>query len=413
MKTKLNQFLAACLAIYRHLARKRLAASALVAFSTTGCFITDSNDNEVDADQDGVIATVDCDDGNPNIGAPPEGRTCEELMVNCEDDPDCIMNVFPDEPEPLDADEDGDGVPASIDCNDQAPNIGAPPEGMSCDELMVSCEDDPECEIVCNPIPEEIDSDEDGVPSWQDCDDNDPNVGARPAGEECPEIIINPVPDNDGDGAPFDEDCDDDDSNVGAPPEGEECPEIIVNPLPDSDGDGVPEWEDCDDDDPDVGAAPEGEECPGELTCEEDPDCIINPVPDGDGDGVPEWEDCDDDDPDVGAPPRASEPTPEDVDCEGDPNCDIIVNRVPDADRDGVPAWEDCDDNDPCVGREVNGRECPMIIVNPLPDDEDGDGVPASEDCDDRDPNVGAAPDGESCPSMSEDQTPNNGEPLP
>ena len=45
MKTKVKQFFAACLAIYRHLARKRVAASALIALSTTGCFITDSNDD--------------------------------------------------------------------------------------------------------------------------------------------------------------------------------------------------------------------------------------------------------------------------------------------------------------------------------------------------------------------------------
>ena len=86
MKTKLNQFLAACLAIYRHLARKSLAASALIALSTTGCFITDSNEDEVDADQDGVIASVDCDDGNEYRCA-TRGHDLRRTLGTREDDP--------------------------------------------------------------------------------------------------------------------------------------------------------------------------------------------------------------------------------------------------------------------------------------------------------------------------------------
>ena len=48
---------------------------------------------------------------------------------------------------------------------------------------VVGSEDDPDCNIVVNPVP---DADEDGVEEWEDCDDNDPNIGAAPEGEDCP-----------------------------------------------------------------------------------------------------------------------------------------------------------------------------------------------------------------------------------
>ena len=80
------------------------------------------------------------------------------------------------------------------------------------------------------------DEDQDGVIEWDDCDDNDPSVGAAPEGEECP--------------LPVDECMDDPDCG------------IVVNPAPDADGDGVYEWDDCDDNEPTVGAALEGEERP-------------------------------------------------------------------------------------------------------------------------------------------------------
>ena len=69
-----------------------------------------------------VMETVcqwdDCDDADPEIGAAPEGETC--------DGPEIIINPAPDG--------DGDGVPEWDDCDDADPEIGAAPEGEECPE---------------------------------------------------------------------------------------------------------------------------------------------------------------------------------------------------------------------------------------------------------------------------------------
>jgi len=78
-----------------------------------------------------------------------------------------------------------------------------------------------------------VDNDNDGVPSDEDCDDNDPAIPATP-GTACDDnnnFTINDVIladgcncagtlfiDNDGDGVPADEDCDDNDPNFPATP---------------------------------------------------------------------------------------------------------------------------------------------------------------------------------------------------
>ena len=153
MKSPLNHLMTVCVALHRHLSRSARVASAVVMLSAVGC------------DYDPLI----------------------------------VSNPVPD--------------------------------GLDWEE----CEDDPECNIVINPAP---DADGDGVYEWDDCDDDDPDVGAAPEGETC-------LP------PPVDE-CEDED--------GFDCG-IVVNPAPDADGDGVYEWDDCDDNDPDVGAAPEGATC--------------------------------------------------------------------------------------------------------------------------------------------------------
>ena len=352
MKTGLKHLLTVCLAAFRHLSRSTVVVSALMLVTTSGC-LPGGDDVEIitnpvpDGDGDGWEEWEDCDDNDPEVGAPAEGEECEMPSVEeCEGDPDCniITNSAPDE-----LDIDGDGWAAWEDCDDDDPEVGAPAEGEECEPVIVDpideCEEDPNCDIVTNPVP---DGDGDGVAEWDDCDDNDPEVGAPAEGEECEpvsvdpideceedpdcDIVTNPVPDGDGDGVAEWDDCDDNDPEVGAPAEGEECepvsvdpideceddPDcgIIVNPAPDADRDGIPEWEDCDDMNPRIGAAPEGEECPPPTECEDDPDCgiIVNPAPDADRDGVPEWEDCDDMNPRIGAAPEGEECPPPPVD---------------------------------------------------------------------------------------------------
>ena len=129
----------------------------------------------------------DCDDTDPAIGAAPEGEECPEPPPppTCEEDPNCIINPAPDG--------DGDGVPEWDDCDDADPAIGAAPEGEECPEPPpppLECEEDPDCEIIVNPAP---DGDGDGVPEWDDCDDTDPEIGAAPEGEACPEPPPPPV----------------------------------------------------------------------------------------------------------------------------------------------------------------------------------------------------------------------------
>ena len=346
MRQGLRHLLTVCIAIHRHLTRTAVTASALMLFTTSGCIPVDSEpqteiivndfpEPDEDLDGDGAYDWEDCDDNNPEVGAPIEGEACAPPPEDCDDELGCdiIVNPAPD------ADEDG--VYEWDDCDDNDPEIGAPAEGEECAPPPLECEDDPNCEIISNPVP---DGDGDGVAEWDDCDDNDPEVGAPAEGEECA-----PPP----------------------PPECEDDPDcdIVVNPAPDADGDGVPEWEDCDDSNPEIGAPAEGEECAvaPPTECEDDPDCeiIVNPAPDADGDGVPEWEDCDDMNPRVGAPPEGEEcDSVRPPECEDDPDCGIIVNPVPDADRDGVPDWEDCDDMNPRIGAPPEGEECPPPPVD-------------------------------------------------
>ena len=185
MKQCLKKLLTVCIAIHRHLTRTAVTTSAMMLFTTSGCIPVDSNEGEIivnpapdaDADGDGVFEWIDCDDLNPEVGAPAEGEECEAPPIACEDDPDCeiIANPAPDE--------DGDGVFEWEDCDDTNPEIGAPAEGEECDPTPPDeCEDDPDCEIIVNPAP---DADGDGVPEWEDCDDMNPEIGAPAEGEEC------------------------------------------------------------------------------------------------------------------------------------------------------------------------------------------------------------------------------------
>ncbi len=94
--------------------------------------LSDSNCDCTDNDSDGICATEDCNDNNPNLPATPgtncndnnsstgndviltDGCTCQGTLINCPD-------------------VDGDGICANEDCNDNNPNLPATP-GASCND---------------------------------------------------------------------------------------------------------------------------------------------------------------------------------------------------------------------------------------------------------------------------------------
>ncbi len=156
-------------------------------------------DNGGDADEDGVCAEVDCDDNNPNIGAKQTaGTSCDDGDNTTENDQiqadgcscagtkiACIDNG---------GDADKDGICADEDCDDNNPNIGAKQTaGTSCDDGDNTTENDQIQADGCSCAGTKIacidnggDADEDGVCADEDCDDNNPNIGAKQtAGTSC------------------------------------------------------------------------------------------------------------------------------------------------------------------------------------------------------------------------------------
>ena len=171
------------------------------------------------------------------------------------------------------------------------------------------------------------DEDGDDVVAAEDCDDNDPNLGALANDADC-------------DGTTTSADCDDLDADLGAIGADNDC-------------DGVATKADCDDQDPSLGAT------------EQDLDC----------DGALSDDDCDDNDPELGE-------IANDADCDGaltaedcndsDPESNVLAN---DADCDGILAADDCDDLDPTAEIRANDADC--------------DGVLTADDCNDTDANSG------------------------
>ena len=387
MRRQLQRFMATCIAIYRHLTKRHTIVAGAVSITALGCLqeevISNMLPEDVDFDEDGVAETIDCDDSDPSVGPPPEGRTCEDVVENCQPcEPGCESEIISCNPIP---DGDFDGYDASEDCDDSNPDIypdsSHEPASEAADRLR---------EKACR-SGEGIDSDCDGEPDYF-----------------C--VIVNPGPiedtDADMDGYFADDDCDD------------------TNPLihPDAryqpDSESARALEDA--------ACSRGEAI--DADCDNEPDyfcVIVNPPPpeleDGDDDGYPMDVDCNDSEelihPDASYAPGSNEAQylenlacqtglPVDADCDQDPDyeCGIIINPPPpgssDMDMDGFDADVDCDDTSSLIfpGAEVqpgsrdafaleelacsrgepidvdcDGEfdfDC-MISINPLPDGEE------------------------------------------
>jgi hypothetical protein len=195
---------------------------------------------------------------------PAEDFVPDQVCVHRRGDGTCILRA-PD-------DEDADGVPVGVDCNDHDPYVYPGATEVVCDSIDDDCDGKDFCPV---------DRDGDGFSPPRDCDDGDASRHPNKA-----EIWCNGV----------DEDCDGRD----------DC---------DRDGDNFPESQDCNDKDPAIWPGKPELFCDGiDQDCDGS-DCCAN---DADGDGAPCSADCDDRDPKAfpGAPVRDGCYN-KDVNCDG------------------------------------------------------------------------------------------------
>ncbi|MCB0597261.1 MAG: right-handed parallel beta-helix repeat-containing protein [Phaeodactylibacter sp.] len=252
-----------------------------------------------DNDGDGICANLDCNDNNPNITTQP-GDACNDgdnTTLNDAIDSDCNCTGTPTACTGF-GDNDGDGACAHLDCDDNDPNVTTQP-GDSCDDgdnTTVNDTIDANCNCTgtptaCNGLG---DNDADGVCANLDCDDNNPNVTTQP-GDPC----------DDGDNTTLNDAID---ANCNCTGTSTACAGIG-----DSDGDGVCDDVDCNYNNPNVTTQP-GDACDdGDNTTLNDAidnDCNCTGIPtactgvgDSDGDGACANLDCDDNNPDITAQP--------------------------------------------------------------------------------------------------------------
>ena len=218
------------------------------------------------------------------------------------------------------------------------------------------------------------DTDNDGVPDWQDTDSDDDTIpdSEEGTGDVDGDGLPNYLdPDSDGDGLPDGEEWD----ACGSTPcdaDGDGTPDYLD---PDDDGDGLPTAdEDVDDDDDPTDDDTDGDGTPDYLDPDDDGDSIPTADEDVDGDGNPTDDDTDGDDtPDYLDDDGDGIPTADEYDDPDDPDDDFCTNDALDSDRDGTP---NCQDDD------ADGDGIP----NYLDTDSDGDGIPgAQEGTDDSD----------------------------
>jgi len=153
-----------------------------------------------DVDGDGVCAEDDCDDNNANISKP--GDTCDDGNANTTNDviqADCsCLGVPVSACAAAGGDADGDGVCAEDDCDDNNADISNP--GDACDDgnpltandvIQADCSCLGTAGVPCTTAGG--DEDGDGICAQFDCDDNNPDISVR--GDACDDGDANTIND--------------------------------------------------------------------------------------------------------------------------------------------------------------------------------------------------------------------------
>uniref|UniRef100_UPI000B4BF9A3 cadherin-like domain-containing protein n=1 Tax=Polaribacter haliotis TaxID=1888915 RepID=UPI000B4BF9A3 len=321
-----------------------------------------------DNDGDGIPDSVDLDDDNDGIP--------DTVEQNGNPNRDTDNNGIPDH---LDLDSDGDGVNDLTESGfgqtdlDNDGVIDGSETGSGSNGLFDLIETTPESGATKDTP---LDTDKDGTPDFQDTDDDGDGVPTK--NEDVVSADGDPTnDDSDNDGIPNYLDIDDD--GDGVPTKDEDVVTKDGNPLnDDTDGDGTPNYLDNDDDND------------GILTKDEDVVTVDGDPTndDSDGDGTPNYLDNDDDNDGV---PTKDEDV---VNIDGD-------SRNDDSDGDGIPNYlDEDDDND---GVPTKNEDVVNVDGNPTNDDSDGDGTPNYLDQDD---------DNDGVPTKDEDVVTVDGDPT-
>lgn len=420
-----------------------------------------------DSDNDGILDRVEAHDsdgdGRPDVT--PSGNDSDSDGLDDAFDPDCSDDVVcngvigqaaipqdPDQdglPNELDRDSDGDGITDRQECgptacvdsdgdgvvdyhDDDSDADGRPdaveghdgdgddqpdqlPSGQDANGNGLDDAYDPGCRTddACGGQTGESallpDLDDDGVPDYQDPDDDGDGILTD---QERADGAIHGQ-DVDGDGLPNERDLDSD--GDGSPDQLEALTDVDDDGVPDyldpdafptdSDGDMIPDIIECgavSAEDPCVDTDADG------LPDPSDPDDDGDGIPtqqerpegdqDTDGDGLPDHLDPDDDQDGLPTVLEAADGAihGDDVDGDGVPNW-----RDTDSDGDGLEDGAECQSPDACQDSDTDGIP---DYLDPAGKDSDGDGIADRLECPGLD-------DGATCPDTDGDGAPNHLDP--
>ena len=132
-----------------------------------------------DNDCDGILSFSafgdDCDDSSADFGSQTEDLDCDGILTaeDCNDSNDEIGN--------WQNDYDCDGVVTSLDCDDLDLALGSYLNDNDCDGVLNEAAGGDDCNDASDSYGSQYqDSDCDGVLNPEDCDDEDPSIGAAP-----------------------------------------------------------------------------------------------------------------------------------------------------------------------------------------------------------------------------------------